>query len=182
VIAVAFIRNVMIGRKGLFRDPLLDAFARCGAVRARSLMSTGNVVFEYDGADAFAGRLAGALRERFALEEPVRVRSLRQLRLLCRRAPFRAGDVHARCVSFGPARARLPAMPVRSAYGDAELLGRCGADVYSNIWEMGGRSGGPNAWLEKVTSARWTTRSWTTVQRALRAAEAMRSAAQSARD
>ena len=43
---VAFLRNVMIGRKGLERELLIRTFVACGASSAVSVLATGNVVFE----------------------------------------------------------------------------------------------------------------------------------------
>jgi uncharacterized protein (DUF1697 family) len=175
-LVVALMRYVMIGRKGLLREPLLAAFERCGAVRPRSVIATGNVIFELRGSLAqFQSRLGPALRRRFRLEEPVYLRSIAQLRKLQglrRVASFRDGEVYARCVSFGPRRFPLPPFPVLSSRGDVELLSRSGADVVSVVWRFGGGQGDPGGWLEKLTGAKFTTRAWSTIERLLAIAAA----------
>jgi uncharacterized protein (DUF1697 family) len=176
-LVVALMRGVMIGRKGLLREPLLAAFERCGAVRPRSVIATGNVIFELRGSLAeFQSRLGPALRRRFRLEQPVYLRSiarLRKLRGLRQVASVRDGEVYARCVSFGPRRFPLPPLPVLSARGDVELLSQSGADVVGVVWRIGGRQlGDPGGWLEKLTGAKFTTRAWSTIERLLAIAAA----------
>jgi uncharacterized protein (DUF1697 family) len=176
MLVVALMRYVMIGRKGLFRVPLLAAFESCGAVRPRSVIATGNVIFELRGSLAeFHSRLGPALRRRFRLEEPVYLRSIAQLRKLQglrRIASARDTEVYVRCVSFGPRRFPLPPLPVLSARGDVELLAQGGADVVSAAWKIGSGPGSPGAWLEKLTGAKFTTRAWSTIERLLAIAAA----------
>ena len=77
---VAFIRNVMVGRRGLTREVLLDTFAQCGASDARSFLATGNVAFTSGRAPAELGpELARALASVADVEEPVFIRSLSTL-------------------------------------------------------------------------------------------------------
>ena len=84
---VAFIRNVMIGRKGLARELLLETFGRCGATNASSFLATGNVIFEVDAteADEIVSRVSQELLARIDLREPMFVRRLEALRALAAR-------------------------------------------------------------------------------------------------
>ncbi len=167
----AFLRNVMVGRAGLTRAVLEDAFRDCGASFAESFLATGNIVFE--AAALPAGRVAECaarrLRQGLGLREPFFVWSLGDLEALQAAKPFSAapaGDLHERTVSFFDELARpLPPLPIRSQRGDCEvfLLGERAA--YSVTWLIDGRTGSPGKLLEDLGSTSVTTRNWKTIER-----------------
>lgn len=168
------IRNVMVGRRGLSREVLLDAFESAGGAEVRSILATGNVVFRAADPDAAAvvERAARQLWEAIGLREPLVLRHLAELRALQAAQPFAdapTDEVHERFVSFFPPGATFElSLPWVSARRDLELLGRSGPQVYGVTRRTSGRSGAPNALLERRTGQRCTTRNWNTVERIIR--------------
>jgi len=70
----AFIRNIMVGRNGLTRAVLVDAFERSGGQDVASVLATGNIVFSATDEAAVASEASLWLRTNFGLDEPMFVR------------------------------------------------------------------------------------------------------------
>jgi uncharacterized protein (DUF1697 family) len=171
---VAFIRNVMIGRKGLTRDVLLGAFTRCGATMAVSVLTTGNIVFTLTHPDIadFVNAVASVLREETGMEEPLFVRSLTELLEMQASDPFAAApmdDIYERTVTLlpGPLPA-LPPTPITSARGDVEIFAIWPGEAYAVTHLIDGRTGNPGALIEKLVPVKVTTRNWRTIERILK--------------
>jgi uncharacterized protein (DUF1697 family) len=168
---VAFLRNVMVGRAGLTRAVLEEAFRVCGASFSESFLATGNIVFE-SGASA-AGEVAKCaahrLRDDLGLREPFFVRSIADLEALQVAIPFSAapdGNVHERTVSFFDELGRpLPALPIRSRRGDCEVFLLGEREAYGVTWLIDGRTGNPGKLIEDLGSTSVTTRNWKTIER-----------------
>lgn len=170
---VAFIRNVMIGRKGLTCDVLLGAFIRCGASMAVSVLGTGNIVFTLTHPDiaGFVNAVALVLREEIGMEEPIFVRSLTELLEMQASDPFATAprdDVYECTVTLfsGPLPA-LPPPPITSARGDVEIFAIGPGEAYAVTHLIDGRTGNPGALIEKLARVKVTTRNWRTIERIL---------------
>lgn len=87
---VAFIRAVMLGRGGVDREALIDAFMRAGAISARSHIATGNVTFDAssESAEAITAAVEADLVSMAGTPKKLFVRSAPELRALARAAPF----------------------------------------------------------------------------------------------
>lgn len=168
---VGFVRNVMVGRKGVSREALLSAFDQRLAA-PRSFLPTGNVIFwATKDAAAVAGEAARRLRRSCGLDEPVFVRSVSDLVLLEASHPFERaprGPHHERTVTFLPDGV-LPAVPLRGPRGDVEVfaVGRHAAFGVTRL--IDGRPGNPGPLLEKALAVKVTTRNWNTITRLLKA-------------
>jgi uncharacterized protein (DUF1697 family) len=170
---VAFLRNVMIGRKGLTQEVLLDAFATAGAEDAASVLVTGNVVFTCTSGsgEAVAAGAAAHLAEVIGLYEPFFVRTLAALRELAAGDPFAAApeaDVYERCVTFLPAPG-LPVgkLPYLSPRRDCTIFARTDTEVFSVTHLINHRPGQPGKWIEQQAGQPVTTRNWSTIARIL---------------
>jgi uncharacterized protein (DUF1697 family) len=169
----AFLRNVMIGRKELTQEVLLDAFLAAGADEVASVLATGNVVFTCasGGGEAVAAAAAAHLAEAIGLYEPFFVRTLAALRALAAGDPFAAapeGDVYERCVTFLPAPG-LPVgrLPYMSPRRDCTIFARTDTEVFSVTHVVNHRPGQPGKWIEQQAGQPVTTRNWNTVARIL---------------
>jgi len=125
----------MVGRRGLTRDALLDAFADCGASNARSFLATGNVAFSSEQpAPHLSRQLALALTRVADVDEPVCIRSVSALARLQASDPFAVtplGAVHERCVTFLPRSPRpMPELPIRGARGDVDIFAISSKDAF----------------------------------------------------
>lgn len=88
---VGFVRAVMVGREGLHRQVLIDAFEQAGATGVRSHLATGNVSFhaERDRVDAIRVDVEAALAALLRRVTPVITRSQGELEALVASDPFR---------------------------------------------------------------------------------------------
>jgi uncharacterized protein (DUF1697 family) len=163
----------MVGRAGLTRAVLLDAFERCGAPDASSFLATANVVFEPRGHDArdVALCVSSTLRTSHGLEEPVFVRSMVELERMRSADPFAEApkvDVYERCVTFfDEASSALPPLPLSSARGDVIIFSVGENAAYSVTQMINGRTGTAGKMIEDLLATKATTRNWNTVERLL---------------
>jgi uncharacterized protein (DUF1697 family) len=169
---VAFVRAVMVGRKGLSRALLLDAFECCGAENCRSFLATGNVIFRTRVPGArFARRAAEAVRARTGIDEPIFLRTPAQLRHLIAEHPFaRAprGPHHERTVTFLPSRVRLNRqVTVSGPRGDVDVFSIRSREAFAITRLVAGRAGNPGLHLERLLGVKVTTRNWNTIVRLL---------------
>jgi uncharacterized protein (DUF1697 family) len=169
----AFLRNVIIGRKGLTQEVLLGAFLAGGAQEAASVLATGNVFFtcEEGTETQVAARAAAALAEQIGLYEPFFVRTLSALRELVAADPFAvapAGEIYERCITFLP-EAGLPVgeLPYMSPRRDCAIFARTATEVFSITHLINHRPGQPGKWIEQQAGTPVTTRNWNTVIRIL---------------
>jgi uncharacterized protein (DUF1697 family) len=168
-----FLRNVNLGRSHCpSKQQFEDAFLRAGADSATSFLTNGTMVYAASSMQRARTvfELAYAqLQEACGLREPAFVRSLAYLSVLAGLDPFRdvdQADVYGCYVSFLHSRDdRPPALPMKSANGNVELVQVTPAEVLSVARAIGKAPGSPNAFLEKVVGAPLTTRSWNTLVR-----------------
>jgi uncharacterized protein (DUF1697 family) len=169
---VGFVRAVMVGREGLHRDVLIEAFEGAGATAVRSHLATGNVSFHADQADVDTVRLGAeaALGALLGRTTPVFVRSQAELEALVASDPFRtqpyerprdlavlffAGDV--------PATLEVP-----FDHTDATtVFGKSRREVFIATTDRpdGRHPGSPMGVVERQTGELVTARAWSTVLR-----------------
>lgn len=168
----AFFRNLNLGRAGSpTRSQFVEALEAAGARKVVSVLSHGNAAF--DAADApRAGALAQAacarLRGACGWSGTVHVRSVDYLARLIDAAPFAGSPVdgvHERCVTFLPAGATLPALPLASARNDLAVCHASAGEAFSITRLVNGRPGNVNGLLERLLCTPLTTRNWNTVVR-----------------
>ena len=176
---VAFLRAVMVGRKGLSLALLLEAFESCGAQSPRSFLATGNVIFRTKTPPArFSLAVARAIQERTGIHEPVFLRTPTELERLQKERPFdRAplGPRHELTVTFLPAGIRSARRaPISGPRGDVEVFWMRTREAFAITRLVGGRPGNPGAQIERLLGVKVTTRNWNTIVRLLSASRSAR--------
>ena len=172
---IAFVRNIMVGRRGLTRDVLLDIFATAGALETRSFIATGNFAFTSSATsvDEVAASVETKIESVLGHREELFIRSLDELRRLDQAGFFAAGgalDDQVPTVTFVPDGASWTAdLPHMTRRGDIKILAVSGPNIFSLVHPVGGIAGSPNGLLERLLQVRATTRNWNTVERILRA-------------
>ncbi len=172
---VVFFRNLNLGRRNCPDKALLEqAFETAGALRPASFQVNGTLVFEAR-SDAAARRVLAAasahLRAACGLREPGFLRRLAAVAELVASQPFssqRLDDVYDCCISFLSAKAsELPALPLCSARGDAEVFAYHAAShtALGLSRQLGASPGSSNALLEKALGTPTTMRNWGTLTR-----------------
>ena len=166
----AFIRNIMVGRNGLTREVLCEAFKQGGAGEVNSFLATGNLIF-----DGEEGRVleitahAAALLVKIGCKEPFFVRSLVYLVAIITFDPFAAAprdNIYEQCITFLPGKlSGLATLPIQSPRRDVEIFSLEEFEAYSITRKINGRSGYAGALIERQTGSQVTTRNWKTITR-----------------
>ena len=172
---VAFVRAVMLGRRGLHRSTLLDLFGVAGATDVPSYITTGNVSFVARPSEL--ARMTAAVEASIArvVDRPteVFVRSVADLVALRELDVFAAAPLrgpHERVVSFLPGPPVAIELPMWSPARDLGVFAAAGRELFSvAVRQADGTSRGPGGLIEGVTGTRVTSRAWSTVERILTA-------------
>ena len=168
---IAFLRGINVGGHHKIPMPALrKAFEAMGFKNVRTVLASGNVVFEPTGkkAEDLEGTIARGLAGAFGFPVPVLLRSMRELAALVAADPFNGlapGTDTKFYVTFHPrdrpraSKARLPAPPQ-----GVRIVSVRPGEVCSAVALSGG-PGTPElmAFLEKWLGRDVTTRNWQTV-------------------
>jgi uncharacterized protein (DUF1697 family) len=169
---VAFLRAVNVGGKGLVRmTELQKAFAAAGAKNVRTVIASGNVIFD-------APAALGPLRERIVTrvtsllgaEPDIAFRTLPYLERLIAAAPFgslvndRTAKLYVLFLIGTPK--RLPPFPMTIPQEVIEVRGLYERDaLIVSRRKPNGMYGFPGLWTEKEIGVASTARNWNTVVR-----------------
>jgi uncharacterized protein (DUF1697 family) len=172
----AFLRGINVG--GHVTVPMADlkkAFEEMGFEKVKTLLNSGNVVFE---ADADAADLGKQIEERLARAFNRRIgvllRGVDELKDLADRKPFKGIEVTKQTrlyVTFLPERPRgSPALKVESPGPGFDVLRVSHREICSVLTlDEGGDTVKLMASLEKQAGKDITTRNWNTIERVLKA-------------
>ena len=167
---VALLRAVNVGgRRSLAMRDFRDAAASLRFSEVRTVLQSGNLVFDAHGRSAAAieRALEGAIESRLGLEADCFVRTAREWAALVHDNPFRAearadpGHLVLMCLKAAPG-----AKAVRSlsaAITGPERLRAAGRELYIVYPDGIGRSPLTGVLIERVLGTRGTARNWNTV-------------------
>jgi uncharacterized protein (DUF1697 family) len=168
---VALLRGINVGgNKPIKMDALRAAFVSQGYQNVRTLLASGNVVFDAGEADipALTSQIEATLEDRFGHQVPVILRSLRDIRDLVETDPFQGVSVDPQTrlyVTFLSDEPKIPpAIPYHSPEGEFAIIRLTGAEVCSvlTLSPMRNTTSAMQI-LEKLFGPRVTTRNWNTV-------------------
>ena len=169
---IALLRGVNVsGKNRIAMAELRDSLEASGFEAVRTYIQSGNVVFQSTGdAHSLAGRVAGAIRDRFGHEVEVTVLTPARLAEIVRDTPYEAATSDEQnqlyfTFLFGepePDSTRLDA----SAYAPDEVVVR-GDVAYVRVTAGYGKTKLSNSYLEQRLRVPATTRNWRTAQKLL---------------
>ena len=168
---VAFLRAINVGGRGLVRmTDLCAAFERAGGLNVRTIIQSGNVLFEAPAQDV-AGvitRARNGLRRNLGIEPEIIWRSLSQITAFIEGAPFRdlrPGPTIKLYVTFLARKARvIPALPLVSSSEALEVVRINLREVFIvSRPKRRGFFGFPNNFIEEQFRVPATTRNWSTI-------------------
>ena len=168
---VAFLRGVNLGRRTVRSADLQAAFETIGFAGARTLLASGNVLFEADDEPGLAARIEAGLEARFGFPVGTVLRRRDALRAMVAAAPFAAipADTDAKLyvAMLAEPLARRLVLPF-GVPGDFDVLSVSDADIFAVAWKTpDGRYGPGLAAVEKpFGKALITTRNWNTILKA----------------
>lgn len=173
---LAFLRGINVGGNAAIKmADLKKAFERMGFKNVRTLLASGNVIFEADHADkkVLAKEVESALKKSFNKDISTMVRSLDDLKKLQSLEPFKGIKVTPDIrlyVTFLPEKAtpRTIAIPYATPQKEFRIVYATPMEVFS-VLDLSKGKGTPEAMniLEKEYGKGVTTRNWNTVLKAL---------------
>ena len=167
---VALLRAVNVGgRRSLAMRDLRDAASSLGLSEVRTVLQSGNLVFDAHGRSAAAieRALEGAIESRLGLDVDCFVRTAREWAALVRDNPFRAearaspGRLVLMCLKAAPDTKAVKALSAVAT--GPERLRAAGRELYIVYPDGIGRSRLTGVLIERVLGSRGTVRNWNTV-------------------
>ena len=174
---VAFLRAINVGGHAVVKmTDLRDAFTAAGCKNVRSLIASGNLIFEAPGTSptALVRRIEGKLRTLMGEAPGLFVRTMREIERLVASAPFKRFEAKPRIklsVSFLSDKPRQrPTFPLRSAPEALEVIGMKNKEAFTvSGRKKNGFYGFPNLFIEQQFGVSATSRNWTTIKKLLSA-------------
>ncbi len=173
---LAFLRGINVGGNAVIKmADLKKAFEQMGFRNVRTLLASGNVIFEADHADrkVLAEEMEAALKKSFSKDISVMVRSMDDLKKLQSLEPFKgikATPDTRLYVTFlpGKAKPRTITIPFATPQKEFRILHATSLEVFS-VLDLSKGKGTTEAMniLEKEYGKGVTTRNWNTVLKAL---------------
>ena len=167
----AFLRGVNLGKRTVRSADLLAAFADMGFGSAKTLLASGNVLFETDDAPDLAARIEQGLEQRFGFDIGTVLRSRGQLREMVASDPFRGKTEHADLKLYvtllATPDAGLLALPC-GVPGDFEVVRVTASEIFHEAYRQpSGRYGAGATLIGKpFKNVLWTNRNWNTIVKA----------------
>lgn len=174
---VAFLRGLNVGGHALIKiADLKKAFEKMGFENVRTLLASGNVIFESEQTDkkALIKEIESELRKAFKKDISVILRSLDDLKKLQSSEPFKGAKITPSIrlyVTFlsEKARPRTITIPYTSPQKEFRILHATPMEVFS-VLDLSKGKGTPDAMniLEKEFGSNVTTRNWNTILKVLK--------------
>jgi uncharacterized protein (DUF1697 family) len=170
---IALLRAINVGGHAcVTMDQLREAFAAAGCRNVRTLIQSGNVIFESAARspEAIAGRIRPRLRALLGSEPGIVLRTLEEIEELVRQAPFKDADAGKDAkfyVVFMSETPRIASkLPLAVPEEALEVVGMRDREVFVvSRRKADGSSGSPNSFVEKKLGVSATTRNWSTVRK-----------------
>jgi uncharacterized protein (DUF1697 family) len=170
---IAFLRAINVGGRATVKmDDVRAAFLRAGCKNVRSVIQSGNVIFDApaSGRAALATRICQRLEALIGKDPGVCMRTARELETLAEAVAFRKSsgepDVKLYVAFVGGKPKRSPRLPLRDEKEALEVFATSGPDVIIiSRREKNGLYGSPYRVVEKAFGVPATIRNVNTVSR-----------------
>lgn len=172
---VALLRGINLGKRQIKMEALRKAFESWGYENLRTLLASGNVIFEAGSSttEALTQKIENGLKGTFGFEVPVILRSSAEIAKLVRSDPFKGMKLIPKTRLFVTFLAEKPkskpAIPYKSKAGDFIILAVATRDVISVLTDT--RTPDAMDILRKQFGDKITTRNWNTVLKIAKAME-----------
>lgn len=168
----AFLRGINVGGRTIKMDKLRQVLEEQGFDQVKTLLASGNVVFESKAgaAAALRAKIEQAIKDAFGFEVHVIVRSGREILNLVKENPFRRVKVTPKTRLYVTFLSKLPKtnlkLPYTSLDGDYQIL-EVNKGLVISVLTLTPKSGTVNAMeiLGKEFGSEITTRNWNTIQK-----------------
>jgi uncharacterized protein (DUF1697 family) len=173
---VAFLRGINVGGQKLIKmEDLNLSFANLGFKNIKTLIQSGNVLFEsMEMSEAeLAKKIGKRLEKDLGFSVPLMLQTRQSIEALVKHNPFKAVkpgvDVKLYVAFLAEEPKFKPALPLKSPKKDIEILGVSQRMVFCLAFPAGeGRYGFPNPMVESEFGVLATTRNWNTILKLVR--------------
>jgi uncharacterized protein (DUF1697 family) len=166
---VAFLRGVNVGGHTMVKTAdICKGLATRGFRDVRGYKQSGNIAF--DTAETDPDRIAGEIREvidgLIGKRVEVFLRTMEYVREMVMLDPFRnvTGDVKLYVTFFHREPSCVPALPLKSPEGDAEIILVRGREAYGVAYPKDGRYGASYGKIVEKLGAPVSSRDWNTIK------------------
>ena len=170
---VAFLRGVNLGKRTVKSVDLVAAFEAMGFLAVKTLIASGNVIFEADHEPNLAARIEQGLAQKFGFEIGTVLRSQQGLREMVAVGPFKDIAADADAKLYVALLHQPVGRGIKLPYGiegDFEILSATDYDVFVVAWRKpNGRYGEGLDKVEKLfpKGTLVTMRNWNTILKAV---------------
>jgi uncharacterized protein (DUF1697 family) len=170
---VALLRGIAPTNPNMRNDRLRTVFEDLGFRNVRTVISSGNVLFETDSSAvrALETRVEEALPKRLGFSSTTIIRSRTEIQALVDQDPFAGFDhsssTHLNVTFLKRKPRRAPAFPHRPDRRDYTILGMVGRDICSVIDLTSATTPDLMQWMDREFGKENTTRTFKTVERIL---------------
>jgi uncharacterized protein (DUF1697 family) len=165
-----FLRGINVGGKNVIKmEDLRQIFADCGFTNVKSYIQSGNIVFQGKKAEPeeLVKKIEKQLYKSVGANIPVMLRTREQLEIMIKIDPFKQIKVTDKTKFYVVFLSKIPTerhtLPIRSEKDGLELISIVNAHAYLISYEINGRNGFPNNFIEKLLKVNATSRYWNTI-------------------
>jgi uncharacterized protein (DUF1697 family) len=169
----AFLRGVNLGKRTTRSVDLVAAFTEMGLANARTLIASGNVLFDADPADRLEDQIEAGLAKKFGFEIGVVLRSGTALEAMIALDPFqtipRDADAKRYVALLREPKGKSLALPC-GIPGDFDVVATTDTEIFAIAWHMpNGRYGEGLDTLGRLLpkGTLVTMRNWNTILKAV---------------
>jgi len=166
----AFLRGINVGGKNSIKmEDLRQIFADCGCSNVKSYIQSGNLVFQYKktNAEELRQKLESKIKKDIGNAIPVVLRTREELDNIVKLDPFKNAAVKGSSKFYIVFLSEKPALnielPMISEKDGLNVLSVINDNAFVLSFEIKGRNGFPNNFIEKKLGVAATSRYWNTV-------------------
>jgi uncharacterized protein (DUF1697 family) len=169
----AFLRGVNLGKRSVKSADLIAAFGAMGFKSAKTLIASGNVLFDGDNSPDLQQRIEAALEKKFGFDIGTVLRSQDELRAMVKSDPF-GGETESEqqklyVTLFAEPEASKLALPC-GLPGDFDVVGVTAREIFHMAYRKpDGRYSADTQgiiWKPFGKKILWTNRNWNTIVKA----------------
>jgi uncharacterized protein (DUF1697 family) len=170
---IAFLRAINVGgHQPLKMNALAHMFESFGVEKVRTIIASGNVLFESDrkNESVLTRQIEEGLREKLGYTVETMVRTLPEIEEMIGKNPFKkikpSENVKTYVTFLAEEKEAPMALPFKSPKKDFEILSKTRREVFSiSLILADGHFGNPAGFIEKAFKIPATTRNWNTLLR-----------------
>jgi uncharacterized protein (DUF1697 family) len=166
----AFLRGINVGGKNSVKmENLRQIFADCGFSNVQSYIQSGNILFRYKPAELpeLTKKIETKIKKAIGNEVPLFLRTREQLEKIVKLDPFKGTASKENTKHYVSFLSKHPTvnltLPIISEKDGLEFLSIIDSDAFLLSFEIKGRYGYPNNFIEKKLKVTASSRYWNTV-------------------